>query len=298
MTSQVMAQRRAEGDHGGVLEHTVRPPVPPIPSSFPVLLRGWRQRRRLSQLGLAQEAGISQRHLSCLESGKAQPSRAMVMQLSRTLEVPLRERNDWLLAAGFAPAFQARTLEDPAMAPVLAAVQLMLRCHAPYPALALDRAWNILLTNAPFEHLMAGFGADLWTRIGGRNSLRLMFHPAGLRPWVANWEELAPLLWHRACQEAAARGGAEMQAVLAELAPLQGPIPLRTPAEAGLLPVVPVVLEQEGLRLSLFAVIATFGTPQDLTTDELRIETFFPADDATEAVLRRQPESTSPTSLE
>lgn len=257
-------------------------------SSFPTLLRSWRQRRRWSQLDLALEAGISQRHLSCLESGKAEPSRAMILQLSRTLEVPLRDRNDWLLAAGFAPAFQARTLEDPAMATVLAAVQRMLQCHAPYPALALDRAWNIRLTNAPFERLVAAFGADLWDRIGGRNTLRLMFHPEGIRPWVANWRDIAPLLWHRARKEAEALGGRDMQAVLTDLARFQEPEVLAAPREAQLLPVLPLVLDKDGLRLSLFAVIATFGTAQDVTTDELRIETLFPADEATEAVFRGQ----------
>ncbi len=255
-------------------------------ATFPHLLRGWRQRRSLSQLELALEAGISQRHLSCLESGKAQPSRAMILQLSRALDVPLRERNDWLLASGFAPVFRARTLDDPAMASVLAAVELMLRTHEPNPALALDRAWNILRANDPFERLVAAFGPGLWERVGGRNSLRLMFHPEGIRPWVVNWWEIAPLLWHRARREAETLGGTDMKALLAELALHQDPETLAAPREAPLLPVLPVVLEKGGLRISLFAVIATFGTAQDVTTDELWVELMFPADDATEAILR------------
>lgn len=242
--------------------------------------------RRLSQLELALEAGISQRHLSCLESGKAQPSRAMILQLSRALDVPLLERNDWLLASGFAPAFRARTLDDPAMAPVLAAVELMLRSHAPYPAVALDCAWNILRANDPFEHLVAAFGPSLWERVGGRNSLRLMFHPEGIRPWVVNWRDIAPLLWHRARREAETLGGADMKALLAELAPHQDPETLAAPRESPLLPVLPVVLEKDGLQLSLFAVMATFGTAQDVTTDELRVELMFPGEDGTEAFLR------------
>jgi transcriptional regulator with XRE-family HTH domain len=257
--------------------------------SFPHLLRSWRQKRRLSQLGLALESGVSQRHVSFLESGRAHPSRAMLLQLADTLDVPLRDRNEWLLAAGFAPMFQARPLDDPQMTQVMTAVRMMLTNHEPFPALAIDRAWNIRLSNAPFDRLVAMLGADLWSRVGGdgRNLMRLFFHPDGIRPWVVNWRAIAPLLWHRARREATASGGQEMQAVLDALATHQDVAALTTPDDTALVPVLPLTMEKDGLRLSLFTVIATFGTAQDVTADELRIETLFPADDATERLLRQ-----------
>jgi transcriptional regulator with XRE-family HTH domain len=262
--------------------------VPDAPENFPQLLRSWRLKRRLSQLDLALESGVSQRHLSFLESGRARPSRSMILQLSETLDVPLRERNDLLLAAGFAPVFRARPLDDPQMSQVLGAVRMMLDNHEPFPALALDRAWNVRLANRPFDALVALLGADVWARIGGaqRNLMRLFFHPNGIRPFVVNWTAVAPLLWHRARREAEALGGQEMKAVLAELAPAQDAETLWSAEDAALVPVLPLAMEKDGLRISLFTVIATFGTAQDVTADELRIETLFPADPATEALFR------------
>jgi transcriptional regulator with XRE-family HTH domain len=257
-------------------------------AGFAPLLKNWRRRRRLSQLELSLASSVSQRHLSFLESGRARPSRSMVLQLCDTLEVPLRERNDWLLAGGFAPAFRERALEDPQMVQVLGAVKMMLANHEPYPALALDRAWNIRLTNAPFETLVGLSGADVWSRVGGgaRNLMRLFFHPEGIRPLVSNWTAIAPLLWHRARRESEAIGGEEMKAVLDELATHQDAETLRFVEDSPLLPVLPVVMERDGLRASFFTVIATFGTAQDVTADELRIESFFPADAATEKLFR------------
>ena len=153
---------------------------------FPRLLRDWRQRRRMSQLDLALESGVSQRHVSFLESGRANPSRSMILQLSETLEVPLRDRNHWLAAAGFAPLFKARALDDPQMGQVMGAVRMMLTAHEPFPALALDRAWNIRMSNASFDRMMGLLGGGIWDRIGGgeRNLMRLFFHPQGIRPFV------------------------------------------------------------------------------------------------------------------
>jgi transcriptional regulator with XRE-family HTH domain len=254
--------------------------------AFPHLLKHWRQKRRMSQLDLALESGVSQRHVSFLESGRAKPSRAMIMQLSETLEVPLRERNDWLVAGGFAPVFRARTLEDPQMSQVMTAVRMMLRNHEPYPAVAVDRAWNIRLSNEPFDRLVALLGGDLWTRLGGepRNIMRLFFHPNGIKPWVVNWRAIAPLLWHRACREAEALGGQDMKVVLMELSLHQDSETLWAAEDAALVPVLPLEMEKDGLRLSLFTVISTFGTAQDVTADELRIESLFPADEPTETM--------------
>lgn len=239
--------------------------------------------RRLSQLDLALESGVSQRHLSFLESGRANPSRAMVLQLSELLEVPLRERNAWLVAAGFAPVFQTRTLDDPQMSQVLNAVQLMLRNHEPYPAIAFDRAWNIRLANPAFDRLVTMLDIDPWAHTGGtqRNLMRLFFHPNGIKRYVVNWPAIAPLIWHRARREADAVGGQDMKAVLTELLPHQEPETIGGFEEVALWPVLPLVVEKGGFRLSLFTLIATFGTAQDVTTDELRIESLFPADEET-----------------
>ena len=258
-------------------------------SPFARKLKTWRQKRRLSQLELALESGVSQRHVSFLESGRAKPSRSMILQLSDTLEVPLRERNEWLVAAGFAAMFQARPLDDPQMNQVMGAVRLMLSNHEPFPAVAIDRAWNIRLANRPFELLASLIGHDVWARVGGaeRNLMRLFFHPNGVRPLVANWRAIAPLLWHRARREADALGGQEMKEVLAELSPHQDAETLGAADEAPLVPVLPLEMKSDGMRVSLFTVIATFGTAQDVTADELRIESFFPADEATEKLFRQ-----------
>ena len=255
---------------------------------FPRLLREWRQKRRLSQLDLALSSGVSQRHVSFLESGRANPSRNMILQLSETLDVPLRDRNAWLTAAGFAPLFRTRTLEDPQMGQVLAAVRMMLTAHEPFPAIALDRAWNVRMSNKPFDLLGAMLGQDIWARVGGdqHNLMRLFFHPQGIKPFVTNWSAVGPLMWRRAHREAEALGGLEMKAVLDELAPLQDPVVLWSAADTALLPVMPFNMQVNGLRISMFAVVATFGTAQDVTADELRLETLFPADAETEALFR------------
>ncbi|MGV8998235.1 MAG: helix-turn-helix domain-containing protein [Parvibaculaceae bacterium] len=259
-----------------------------VVDGFAQHLKSWRQKRRLSQLELALASNVSQRHVSFLESGRARPSRAMILQLSETLEVPLRERNDWLTAAGFAPVFRARPLDDPQMSQVMSAVQMMLSNHAPFPAIAIDRAWNIRMANAPFETMLTIFGDDLWTRLGGpqRNLMRLFFHPEGIRPFVTNWSAVAPLLWHRAQREAETLGGQEMKNVLLDLADYQDADTLWSAEEAPLLPVLPLEITKDGARISLFTVIATFGTAQDVTADELRIESLFPADAETEALFR------------
>lgn len=261
---------------------------PAAAAAFPKLLKTWRQKRRMSQLELSLSSGVSQRHVSFLESGRAKPSRSMILQLSETLEVPLRERNDWLVAAGFAPVFRSRPLDDPQMGQVMSAVRMMLANHEPFPAIAIDRAWNIRLSNKPFDMLSGMMGGDVWERVGGpqRNLMRLFFHPSGIKPFVANWAAIAPLLWHRARREADALGGQEMKAVLAELSQFQDADTLWSAEDAALVPVLPLEVDKDGMRVSLFTVIATFGTAQDVTADEMRIESFFPADKATEQLFR------------
>jgi hypothetical protein len=206
----------------------------------------------------------------------------MILRISETLQVPLRDRNGWFAAAGFAPVFAVRPLDDPQMGQVMAAIRLMLSNHEPYPAAVIDRAWNIRMSNAPFERLSAMIGADGTER----NLMRLCFHPGGIKPFIANWDAIAGLLWQRAVREAEAAGGDDMRTVLAELAPYQHSTSLRAGEERPLLPVLPLVIAKDGVRISLFTVIATFGTAQDVTAEELRIECFFPADEETERLFR------------
>jgi transcriptional regulator with XRE-family HTH domain len=257
-------------------------------SGFPGLLREWRQKRRLSQLDLALSSGVSQRHVSFLESGRANPSRNMILQLSETLDVPLRDRNDWLTAAGFAPLFRTRALEDPQMIQVMSAVRMILAAHEPFPAVAMDRAWNVRMSNRPFDVLGEMLGEDLWERVGGgpRNLMRLFFHPEGIRPLVTNWAAVGPLIWRRAQREAEMLGGQEMKAVLADLAPHQDAEVLWSAADTALVPVLPFNMKVGDQAISMFAIIATLGTAQDVTADELRIETLFPADPQSEALFR------------
>jgi len=257
-------------------------------SGFSGLLRTWRQKRRLSQLDLALSSGVSQRHVSFLESGRANPSRNMILQLSETLDVPLRDRNDWLTAAGFAPLFRTRALDDPQMAQVMNAVRMILAAHEPFPAVAMDRAWNVRMSNGPFDAMCGMLGEDIWDRVGGgsRNLMRLFFHPEGIRALVINWAAVGPLIWRRAQREADMLGGQEMKAVLAELAPHQGAEVLWSAADAALVPVLPFNIRIGEQVISMFAIISTLGTAQDITADELRIETLFPGDPRSEALFR------------
>lgn len=256
-------------------------------NEFSRLLRSWRHKRRVSQLDLALSSGVSQRHVSFLESGRSHPSRGMVVQLSEALDVPLRARNEWLSAAGFAPMFKERPLDDPQMGQIMRAVQMMLASHEPFPAIAIDRAWNIAMANTPFERMATLIDPLVWTRIGGkrRNLMRLFFRPDGLQPYVKNWDSIGPLIWQRANREAESLGGDEMKQVLAELKPHEPAATFDT-SGAPLLPIMPFEIEKDGVQISLFTVIATFGTAQDVTTDELRIESLFPADQATEQIFR------------
>jgi transcriptional regulator with XRE-family HTH domain len=262
-------------------------------SGFASLLREWRQKRRLSQLDLALSSGVSQRHVSFLESGRANPSRNMILQLSETLDVPLRDRNAWLAAAGFAPLFRTRPLDDPQMGQVMSAVRMMLAAHEPFPAIAMDRAWNVRMSNRSFDVLSGMLGDDLWERVGGgqRNLMRLFFHPKGIRPLVTNWAVVGPLIWRRARREAEMLGGQEMKAVLAELAPHQDADVLWSAADTALVPVLPFNMLVGDQAISMFAIIATLGTAQDVTADELRIETLFPADPQSEALFRHMAEA-------
>ncbi len=250
------------------------------------LLRHWRTARRISQLDLSLEAEVSSRHLSFVETGRAQPSRDMVLRLAEALEVPLRERNALLLAAGYAPVYRETGLEAPELADARRAVEFILAQQEPYPAVLLDRHWNLLLANAATGRFLARFPECAVP--GPPNAMRLLFHPQGLRPFVEDWECVAGMLIQRLHREAAgAPPDPETRALLEELLGYSGiPSRWRRPElERAPAPLLAVTYRREDLRLSFFSTITTFGTPQDVTLQELRIESFFPADDATRAVL-------------
>lgn len=267
--------------------------IAPRPA-FSQTLKAWRDSRKLSQLELAMAAGISQRHLSFLEVGRARPSREMVLQLANALDAPLREHNVLLSAAGFAPLYRESSLSDPGMSAVRAALELMLKHHEPNPALVADRAWNLLLENEAVGRVF-GLAGDLdaiWRRVcgdGPRNILKLTLHPEGFRPYIANWLESTPVLIARTRREAEATGSKALHQLLEEVLAYPGiPAEWRIPQwDAPPLPAMPLSLVKDGLKLNLFSVISTFGTPQDITTDELRVETFFPADADSALLLKR-----------
>ena len=250
-------------------------------------LRHWRMRRRLSQLELALAADVSTRHLSCLETGRAAPSREMVLRLARRLDVPLRERNGLLTAAGFAPMFAARPLDDPAMAAARAVVERVLRAHEPFPALAVDRHWNVVVQNRAVALLLDGVAPDLLD--GTINALRLSLHPRGMAPRIVNLAAWRAHVLARLRQQILASDDGTLRALEEELAAY--PVPgdaAQGPRPAGGEPalVVPLVVDSALGRLSFISTTTVFGTPVDVTLAELALESFFPADAATTAALR------------
>jgi len=260
------------------------------------ILRAWRRRRRLSQLDLALEAEISQRHLSCLESGRARPSRAMLLHLAERLGIPLRERNALLLAAGYAPVFAERALDDPALAAARRAVARILDGHAPYPALAVDRHWTLLAANAAIAPLLDG--ADPALLAPPVNVLRLSLHPGGLAPRILNLGEWRAHLLDRLRQQIAASGDPVLAGLLDELTAYPAPAAPDDPGD-GPGVAVPLVLAVPSGRLSLLSTTTVFGTPVDITLADLAVEAFFPADPETAALLHRlapprRPDETRP----
>ncbi len=248
------------------------------------LLREWRRRRRLSQFELALEAGVSSRHLSFVENGRSRPSARMVLQLAERLDVPLRDRNRLLLAAGYAPVFAQHDLDAPEMGPVRDALEQLLRAHEPYPALVIDAHWGLVAANRAVERLIEGAAAHLLEP--PVNVLRLSLHPEGVAPRIVNLYEWRAHLLERLARDAVASGDAALAALLDELEsyPAGEPGTSVDPAFADV--AVPLRLRHGDGELAFISTRTTFGTAIDVTVAELSIESFFPTDRATEETMR------------
>jgi transcriptional regulator with XRE-family HTH domain len=250
-------------------------------TSFGEHLRAWRRRRRLSQEELAMDANISTRHLSFVETGRGSPSREMVLRLTAKLEVPLRERNTLLVAAGYAPMYRERHLDDPALAAAKKTVELILKSHEPFPALAIDRHWNLVAANRVVPHLLEG--ADPSLLQAPMNVLRLSLHPMGLAPNIINLAQWRAHLFERLSHQIAATADAVLSALLAELRDL--PASKSEPEEnlqgehMGI--AVPLRFRSKAGVLTFISTTTIFGSPVDVTLQELALETFFPLDEFT-----------------
>jgi transcriptional regulator with XRE-family HTH domain len=252
--------------------------------SVGTLLRDWRRRRRMTQMDLALEAGVSARHLSFVETGRATPSADMVKHLSEHLDVPLRERNEMLLAAGYAPAYGQHDLDAPEMGPVRDALDRVLAAHEPFPAVVVDRHWGMVAGNSGVAMLTAGVADHLLEP--PVNVLRVTLHPDGMAPRIANLPEWRAHLLDRLGRQAVVSGDPALAALHEELAALPG----SDPANPGHVSVageiaVPLRLRHDGGELAFISTVTTFGTAVDVTVSELAIEAFFPADAATARAL-------------
>jgi len=265
-----------------------RRPVHPTPTPQPrpgELLRQWRERRRRSQLDLALAAEISARHLSFVETGRARPSRDMLLRLAEQLEVPLRERNHLLLAGGYAPVFGQAALDAPEMAGVREALHKVLTGHEPYPAVVVDRSWNLVDANAAVGVLLGPVDPELLAPPA--NVLRVSLHPGGMASQIVNLGEWRAHLFGRLRRQVALTGDTGLAELLDELRayPCDQPEPeVDVPGPGDV--VVPLRLRHGDRELSFLSIMASFGTPLDVTVAELAIESFFPADPATGSVLR------------
>jgi transcriptional regulator with XRE-family HTH domain len=260
---------------------------PSTPGPVGRLLREWRAVRGLSQLDLAMRSGFSSRHVSFIETGRTQPSRQALLMLAETLDVPLRERNRLLEAGGYAPVYRQTPLAAEEMRHVRSVLQFILDRHDPYGAVVLDRYSNLLMGNAAATRLLSGL-LHQSLLAGTPNLLRMVFHPLGLRPSIVNWDEVAQHLLARAERELGQSpddsAGVELLSEVRSYAPVSGrqpPAPIR-PADV----LLPVHIRKGSLDVRLFSTIMTLGTPQDVTLQDLRVETFFPADEASGRSLR------------
>jgi len=256
------------------------------PPPFGHSLRQWRDRRRLTQLDLSLQAGVSARHLSFVETGRSSPSREMVLRLANCLGVPLRERNAWLVAAGFAPMYRERSPDDPALADAMKAVQRLLDAQAPFPAIAMDRHWNVVASNHATLRVLSGASPAL---LAVPNVLRMCHHPDGLASRIANLAQVRENHALRLAQQLQASHDPVLADMLEELR--RYPLPMARQAKrmdgehVGI--VAPFQLESEDGLLSFFTTSAVFGSVADITLSELAVESFLPADEATAEAVRK-----------
>jgi transcriptional regulator with XRE-family HTH domain len=240
-------------------------------------LRYWRRQRGKSQLDLSLDTGVSQRHISFVESGRSVPSRELLLSLAKTLDVPLREQNVLLLASGYAPVHLQSSWDAPEMAVVTRVIDRMLKQHEPHPALVMDRYWNVLKTNDATPRLFGSF-IDLSRWPKPRNLLDLMFSPEGMRPFVEDWDEVAAGLLQRVYREAVGHvTDKRTTELLNQLKKYPGVKDLSIPRK-GQAPIVPITFVRDGERVSYFSMISTVGLPQDITAQEFRIECMFPVE--------------------
>jgi transcriptional regulator with XRE-family HTH domain len=253
------------------------------PNDLGVLLRHWRDVRGKSQLQLSLDSGISQRHISFVESGRSVPSRETLIGIADTLDVPLRDRNTLFLAAGYAPIYSDGAWDTAEMQGVTSALKRMLRQHEPFPAVVMDRYWNVLMPNASTPRFFNCF-IDLDAHKPPRNILRLMFDPKAMRPFIVNWEDAAKSLFQRVYRESVGRviDDKTRELLASLLAYPNVRTEWKTPEPPSAMPVIPMSFLKDGQVLNYFSLVATVGSPQTVAAQELRIECLFPADQATE----------------
>ena len=258
---------------------SLRPPA----NELGVLLRHWRDIRGRSQLDLSLDTGVSQRHISFIESGRSVPGRETLMDIAQALDIPLRDRNTLLLAAGYAPIYTESAWNAPEMQSITDALGRVLRQHEPFPAVVMDRYWNVLMTNESAPRFFNCF-IDMAARKSPRNILHLMFDPEGMRPFIANWNDVAKSLFQRVYRESVGRVIDERtkELLAALLAYPDVKTEWKTSKAPSGMPVIPICFVKDDKMLNYFSMVTTVGTPQTIAAQELRIECMFPADEATE----------------
>ena len=278
------------GAYRGQMQAADLPPRPSAGSRPPLgrLLKEWRGRRGLSQLDLAVAARTTQRHLSFIESGRAAPSRDMILRLAATMDVPLRQQNALLLAAGYAPAWRERALSEPGLSMVSRALDFILAQQEPFPAFVVDRRWNLLRANVGAVRLTEFLLGPVPPDAESPNLAIALMSTEGLRPFIVNWREVALYFLRGVQADAQADGTPETAALLARLREMPDVASLSEgwSPDDGQPPVLPIHFRRDDISLRLFTTIATLGTPRDVTVEEMRIESFFPADETSEAVFR------------
>jgi transcriptional regulator with XRE-family HTH domain len=277
MTWEVMSLLTVRVYRGGMATATIGP-----------MMRDWRTRRGRSQLDLSLDVGVSTRHLSCVENGRSRPSPELVLAVAEHLDVPLRERNTMLLAAGFAPRYSAHDLDDRSMRRISESLQRVLDLHDPFPGVVIDRQWNVLLSNDAASVMTGGLPDEVVGPIP--NVFRMCLHPAGLAARTRNFDDWAGYLLRQLRRTIAVTGDEALAALEVEVLGYQdvARVVRRSSIHRGEdFPIlVPFILDVGGVDLAFFTTLTTFGTPLDVTLDELAIELFYPADDATDSALR------------